>query len=142
MHRYLSHQNDGLRQELGPLVADVEGCAVHRLGCEAFGVKPDTMNFWFGFEGAVSRVHKDPYENLYLVVRGEKHFTLLPPTDIAFLYEDEFSAATYVRRPAYVTSRGSTAHSPLSRDGTVAPSSPQRRRCGRCGSPGRVRHCS
>lgn len=26
-------------------------------------------------------VHKDPYENLYGVVRGQKTFTLLPPTD-------------------------------------------------------------
>jgi hypothetical protein len=31
-------------------------------------------------------VHKDQYENLYFVVSGEKHFTLLPPTDVPHLY--------------------------------------------------------
>jgi len=30
-------------------------------------------------------VHKDHYENLYCVVSGEKHFTLLPPTDQPFI---------------------------------------------------------
>ena len=59
---YLSHQNDGLREELAPLLADCEpgGSA---LGRAVFGCDPDTVNFWFGFGGAVSTVHKDPYEN-------------------------------------------------------------------------------
>lgn len=26
-------------------------------------------------------MHKDPYENIYMVVRGTKTFTLLPPTE-------------------------------------------------------------
>lgn len=43
---------------------DVADSWVHELGCQAFGGQPDTMNFWFGFGGAVSTVHKDPYENL------------------------------------------------------------------------------
>lgn len=30
-------------------------------------------------------VHKDPYENLYCVVRGSKTFMLIPPTDAAFV---------------------------------------------------------
>lgn len=30
-------------------------------------------------------VHKDPYENLYCVVRGSKTFLLIPPTDAAFV---------------------------------------------------------
>lgn len=35
-----------------------------QLGRAAFGCAPDTVNFWFGYEGAVSVVHKDPYENM------------------------------------------------------------------------------
>lgn len=30
-------------------------------------------------------VHKDPYENLYCVVSGEKHFLLHPPSDRPFI---------------------------------------------------------
>ena len=33
------------------------------------------------------KVHKmtDPYENIYTVIRGAKHFTLLPPTEGQYL---------------------------------------------------------
>jgi hypothetical protein len=32
------------------------------------------------------------------VIKGEKHFTLLPPTDVPFLCEREFGVAQYVQR--------------------------------------------
>jgi hypothetical protein len=32
------------------------------------------------------------------VIAGEKHFTLIPPTDYPYLYEDEYQAATYVEK--------------------------------------------
>ena len=48
-----------------------------------------------GDSRAVSAVHKDHYENLYTVIRGEKHFVLFPPADILWLQEIEAEAATY-----------------------------------------------
>jgi peptidyl-lysine (3S)-dioxygenase / protease len=38
---------------------------------------------------------QDHYENMYCVVRGEKHFTLLPPSDIVFLHQQQHTAARY-----------------------------------------------
>jgi hypothetical protein len=38
-----------------------------------------------GYDGSVSAMHKDPYENLYAVIEGEKHFTLMPPDVYPFL---------------------------------------------------------
>lgn len=40
----------------------------------------------------------DPYENLYTVVRGTKHFTLLPPTEGFLLAERQYPRAVYSRR--------------------------------------------
>jgi lysine-specific demethylase 8 len=36
---------------------------------------------WFGPEGIVSPMHFDVPDNLYVVVRGRKRFTLIPPRD-------------------------------------------------------------
>lgn len=49
------------------------------------GKDPDAANLWLGYDQSVSSLHKDPYENFYLSVVGEKHFTLLPPHSILFL---------------------------------------------------------
>lgn len=35
---------------------------------------------------------------MYCVVRGEKHFTLLPPSDVLFLYEQDYRQGRYRRR--------------------------------------------
>ncbi len=45
-------------------------------------------------------MHKDHYENMYAVIAGEKHFTLLPPTDYLYLYEADFINAHYCRDAA------------------------------------------
>ena len=49
------------------------------------GNQPDACNFWMGYRDSVSSLHKDPYENFYTTITGEKHFTLLPPTSIVYL---------------------------------------------------------
>lgn len=38
-----------------------------------------------GYNDSVSSMHKDPYENIYCVVQGEKHFTLMPPDCYPFM---------------------------------------------------------
>ncbi|OQS01127.1 hypothetical protein ACHHYP_01804 [Achlya hypogyna] len=91
---YLSHQNDSLRDQFPQLVGDVD--AAIGFAAEAFGNTPEAVNLWIGDERAVSTMHKDHYENMYCVVRGRKHFTLLPPSDVAFLHETTYPTTRYV----------------------------------------------
>ena len=44
---------------------------------------------------AITTLHKDHYENLYGVVRGEKRFTLYPPTDLPLLYPRLYEPRVY-----------------------------------------------
>ncbi len=41
---------------------------------------PDAVNFWIGSCRAITSLHKDPYENIYVVLSGTKTFALVPPT--------------------------------------------------------------
>lgn len=43
--------------------------------------EPEAINIWIGDEKSVTSTHRDPYENLYLVLKGSKKFTLFPPVD-------------------------------------------------------------
>mmetsp|Transcript_18439 Transcript_18439/g.23734 ORF Transcript_18439/g.23734 Transcript_18439/m.23734 type:complete len:503 (+) Transcript_18439:54-1562(+) len=64
---------------------------------EAFGVsEPDAVNLWIGDERSVSSMHKDHYENLFYVLQGEKVFTLCPPADAPFLYEQPVRSGKFV----------------------------------------------
>ena len=60
------------------------------MSAQAFGNQPDAINLWIGDDRSISSTHRDPYDNIYWVVRGEKHFTLLPPSDVVFLPERPF----------------------------------------------------
>lgn len=40
-------------------------------------------------------MHKDPYENFYTTIVGEKHFTLLPPMNVLYLEEQTFKKAKW-----------------------------------------------
>ncbi|KAG6919429.1 hypothetical protein DXG01_006312 [Tephrocybe rancida] len=64
---------------------------------EALGRSPDAVNLWIGDGRSVTSIHSDPYENIYTVLRGAKHFTLLPPTEGWCLRERTFPHATYSR---------------------------------------------
>ncbi|KAH7929452.1 Clavaminate synthase-like protein [Leucogyrophana mollusca] len=64
---------------------------------EAFGKAPDAVNLWIGDSRSTTSIHSDPYENIYTVVRGSKHFTLLPPTEGWCLQERTYPHATYTR---------------------------------------------
>jgi hypothetical protein len=75
---YLSHQNDNLRVEMPALMADIAAEGLP-LALDAFGNSPDAINLWIGDARAVSTMHRDNYENMYCVVKGEKVFDLLPP---------------------------------------------------------------
>lgn len=110
---YISHQNGNFISEFGPLHKDIEP---HLLwASEAFGCVPEVAkkkkwflkfvlfkkrnvqvtNIWIGDGKAFTSCHKDHYENIYIVVTGEKHFVLLPPTDYPWLYEKRYPPARF-----------------------------------------------
>ncbi|KAL6264120.1 hypothetical protein P5V15_004198 [Pogonomyrmex californicus] len=62
---------------------------------EAFGKNPDAVNFWMGDKRAITSMHKDPYENIYCVVSGEKNFILHPPTDLPWIPYQNYPSAIY-----------------------------------------------
>ncbi|CAO3652377.1 unnamed protein product [Cunninghamella echinulata] len=90
---YISLQNGSLPMEYGPLINDVDSeinwCS------QALGKSPDAVNFWFGDEKSITSLHKDPYENLYAVVRGQKTFILYPPIEYMCLHESIYPSAIY-----------------------------------------------
>ncbi|KZT24484.1 Clavaminate synthase-like protein [Neolentinus lepideus HHB14362 ss-1] len=62
---------------------------------EALGRSPEAVNVWVGDSRSMTSVHSDPFENIYTVVRGTKHFTLFPPTEAWCLKERSYPHATY-----------------------------------------------
>lgn len=76
---YISLQNGSLPVEYRAIEKDVD---MDIAWCsDALGKKPDAVNFWFGDDKSATSLHKDPYENCYAVVRGQKTFILFPPTE-------------------------------------------------------------
>jgi len=100
---YAQQQNDCFRSEYSSLAAD---CDPH-LGwaTEAIGSEPEAVNLWIGNQHSQTSFHKDHYENLYAVVTGEKHFILLPPTDVHRLYIRHYPAATYTHSSVFSSHR-------------------------------------
>lgn len=94
MIAYLSQQNDNLRTEFSELLNDIN--IDLEIARDVFdSPEPEAVNLWIGDERSVSSVHKDHYENFYAVISGEKTFTLLPPTDIAFFPERTYPTLRY-----------------------------------------------
>ncbi|KAG8382051.1 hypothetical protein BUALT_Bualt05G0036300 [Buddleja alternifolia] len=90
---YLQQQNDCFRSEYAPLAAD---CEAHiPWASEAIGCSPEAVNLWIGNNLSETSFHKDHYENLYVVISGEKRFVLLPPTDVHRMYIRDYPAAQY-----------------------------------------------
>ncbi|XP_070923142.1 bifunctional peptidase and (3S)-lysyl hydroxylase JMJD7 isoform X4 [Macaca nemestrina] len=90
---YVQKQCSNLPTELPQLLPDLESHVPW--ASEALGKMPDAVNFWLGEAAAVTSLHKDPYENLYCVVSGEKHFLLHPPSDRPFIPYELYTPATY-----------------------------------------------
>ncbi|CAM8927943.1 unnamed protein product [Rhodiola kirilowii] len=86
-------QNDCFRSEYSALSADCDEDIAW--ATEAFGCLPEAVNLWIGNEFSETSFHKDHYENLYAVVSGEKHFVLLPPTDVHRMYIRNYPSAHY-----------------------------------------------
>lgn len=101
---YLQSQNGNLSAdgELSTLYDDVgEGPSFAR---EVFAAPHEVANVWIGDGRSVTSTHKDPYENIYSVIRGSKSFTLLPPTEFYTLHEQLYTHAKYSYTPSTLSS--------------------------------------
>eukprot|EP00967_Tisochrysis_lutea_P103919 scaffold157274_cov22-Tisochrysis_lutea.AAC.1 len=92
---YASHQDSSLHTDFMELAEDFAPSIAW--ADAAFGNVPAATNIWIGENAARTTVHADLFDNLYLVVTGEKHFTLLPPDEGIRLERRQYRAATYSR---------------------------------------------
>ena len=87
-------ENDNLRNEYATLFSHVEkDIPWARIALQE---EPEAINLWIGNSRSVTALHKDNYENIYVQIRGEKHFTLLPPLTYACVAERGLAPASYV----------------------------------------------
>ncbi|XP_008217295.2 bifunctional peptidase and (3S)-lysyl hydroxylase Jmjd7 [Nasonia vitripennis] len=89
---YIQKQNSNF-EDFFELWKDVDSNI--KWATEAFNTKPDAINFWMGDERAITSMHKDPYENIYCVISGEKEFILHPPTDLPWIPYKNYPCAIY-----------------------------------------------
>ena len=93
---YIQKQNDNLNSEFSYfLQKDVDISLKDYFGKHIFNKSADACNFWMGQNPSVSSLHKDHYENIYAVITGEKHFTLIPPVCYPCLYEGQYTRARW-----------------------------------------------
>ena len=90
---YVQKQNSNLTDEFQELLD--ESASDISWATEAFGKRPDAVNFWMGDKRAITSMHKDHYENLYCVISGRKVFTLLPPSDLPMIPYDLYPPARF-----------------------------------------------
>jgi jumonji domain-containing protein 7 len=71
------------------------GPAWARAALSSGGRPAEAVNVWIGCRRSETSVHRDPYENLFAVLRGSKTFTLLPPHESFRLGLEPFPAARW-----------------------------------------------
>ncbi|KAH7033231.1 phospholipase A2 [Microdochium trichocladiopsis] len=109
--RYAQTQNDNLRHEYVSLFSQVQRAVP--FARIALQNDPDAINMWVGNSRSVTAMHKDNYENIYVQIRGQKHFVLLPPLCQPCVNEQELVPATYVRDQATTTGTEGQSAAPL-----------------------------
>ncbi|KAF7862773.1 hypothetical protein EAF04_007645 [Stromatinia cepivora] len=93
--RYAQTQNDNLRNEYSSLFTDVEkDISFARIALQQ---DPDAINLWIGNSHSLTSLHKDPYQNIYVQIIGQKHFTLLPPIFHPCINEVPLASSSYIR---------------------------------------------
>ncbi|KAL9643980.1 hypothetical protein ABK040_005448 [Willaertia magna] len=90
---YAQHQNSSLTKEYIELIEDVPDCL--EFAVKSFNNLPDAVNIWIGDSNSTSSLHKDPFENIYCVLRGKKIFTIYPPNDIINVPYKKYKEAHY-----------------------------------------------
>ena len=76
---YLQSQNSNLTTT--PLASLLDDLPSNITFAEGVLGEPEATNIWIGNAQSVTSTHRDPYENLYVVLRGEKTFTLWAPVE-------------------------------------------------------------
>lgn len=89
-------ENDNLRDEYSPLTPHLPPSPP--FARIALARDPDALNLWIGNSRSVTALHRDNYENLYVQVRGRKHFVLLPALCAPVVGEEALPPARYARR--------------------------------------------
>ncbi|KAG8049805.1 hypothetical protein GUJ93_ZPchr0009g358 [Zizania palustris] len=74
---YAQQQDDCLRGEYAAVAGDVD--AHVPWASEALGCLPEAVNLWIGSASSQTSFHKDHYDNIYVVVSGEKAFPPIAP---------------------------------------------------------------
>ena len=93
---YIQKQNDNLNSEFSSFFdKDINSNLRDYFSNKFFNKPADACNFWMGKNPSVSSLHKDHYENIYAVIQGEKHFTLIPPVCYPCLGEGEYKKADW-----------------------------------------------
>ncbi|KIW84823.1 hypothetical protein Z517_00211 [Fonsecaea pedrosoi CBS 271.37] len=57
---------------------------------------PEAVNIWIGNARSVTSTHRDPYENLYVVVKGRKRFVLYSPVEEVCLHAQKVRTGRWV----------------------------------------------
>lgn len=90
-------ENDNLRDEYRNLFDDVPSdISFARIALDA---EPDAVNLWIGNGRSVTALHKDNYENIYVQIRGQKHFVLLAPVEMPCVNEQSLPQVRYEPNP-------------------------------------------
>jgi jumonji domain-containing protein 7 len=92
---YAQTQNDNLRHEYSHLFTASQIPPSIPFARIALQKPPEAINFWLGNSKSVTALHKDPYENIYVQIQGQKHFVLLPPVEAAVVGEQWVRSGTY-----------------------------------------------
>ncbi|CAI6100475.1 unnamed protein product [Clonostachys chloroleuca] len=93
--RYAQTQNDNLRNEYLALFSDApKDIPFARIALQK---SPEAINMWIGNSHSQTNLHRDPFENIYVQIRGKKHFVLLPALCHACVNEKLVLPATYRR---------------------------------------------
>lgn len=58
---------------------------------------PDAINMWIGSSQSSTAMHKDPYQNIFCQLIGQKHFVLVSPIETACLNEQLLPPATWIK---------------------------------------------
>ena len=92
---YLQSQNGNLNSDtpLTPLLRDLPSNLPF---AEPVLGPPEAINIWLGDDRSVTSMHRDPYENLYLVLKGSKTFTLYAPVDEVALCAEHVRTGRHV----------------------------------------------
>lgn len=89
---YIQQQQNNLQTEFDPLAEHVPS----NLPLARDTLQHTATNLWMGGPDCVSSLHFDLYENIVVVLSGVKEWVIYPPSDLPFLYLNQFQEAQWL----------------------------------------------